>query len=291
MNLKSHHSHPRRPPWTSWSGLRPHRKLLKCGVHEEGTPLKNSTTRTRIGVSGHLISMNDTHQLSTLGLGDMAVSNTIGSNVFDILVGLGIPWGLQTMVINYGSTVSSSPRLISHRDTRHKLLMGMDSGIGPVPAESPHGTHCPPLLGTLAPIFHEGLWNGLRGTCPGKPHVQPPHTCAHGHARPLLMCSLTRSGDLNPRLANRPPLCAPHEHPPMLSRRNTLGCPRLSGQGPEQPRYSGHMCLFFSGEDQQPGSGLFRRAVAGLCRSHSESFWFWNCPLFHLILPRHLQSL
>lgn len=42
----------------------------------------------------------------------MAVSNTIGSNVFDILVGLGIPWGLQTMVINCGSTVSSS-RLFS----------------------------------------------------------------------------------------------------------------------------------------------------------------------------------
>ncbi|XP_041428952.1 sodium/potassium/calcium exchanger 4 isoform X2 [Xenopus laevis] len=39
------------------------------------------------------------------GLGDMAVSNSIGSNVFDILVGLGLPWGLQTMVINYGSTV------------------------------------------------------------------------------------------------------------------------------------------------------------------------------------------
>lgn len=42
---------------------------------------------------------------SFAGLGDMAVSNTIGSNVFDILVGLGVPWGLQTMAIDYGSTV------------------------------------------------------------------------------------------------------------------------------------------------------------------------------------------
>ncbi|KAF5910111.1 sodium/potassium/calcium exchanger 3-like [Clarias magur] len=39
------------------------------------------------------------------GLGDMAVSNSIGSNVFDILVGLGLPWALQTLAIDYGSII------------------------------------------------------------------------------------------------------------------------------------------------------------------------------------------
>jgi Ca2+/Na+ antiporter len=32
------------------------------------------------------------------GMGDMAVSNSIGSNVFDILLGLALPWALQMMV-------------------------------------------------------------------------------------------------------------------------------------------------------------------------------------------------
>uniref|UniRef100_A0A3B4ZU27 Sodium/potassium/calcium exchanger 3-like n=1 Tax=Stegastes partitus TaxID=144197 RepID=A0A3B4ZU27_9TELE len=45
------------------------------------------------------------------GMGDMAVSNSIGSNVFDILVGLGLPWALKTLAINYGSDVSSTLRV------------------------------------------------------------------------------------------------------------------------------------------------------------------------------------
>uniref|UniRef100_A0AAY4EWI5 Sodium/calcium exchanger membrane region domain-containing protein n=1 Tax=Denticeps clupeoides TaxID=299321 RepID=A0AAY4EWI5_9TELE len=44
------------------------------------------------------------------GLGDMAISNSIGSNVFDILVGLGLPWALQTLAIDYGSFVHLSSR-------------------------------------------------------------------------------------------------------------------------------------------------------------------------------------
>ncbi|KAG9275408.1 sodium/potassium/calcium exchanger 3 [Astyanax mexicanus] len=44
------------------------------------------------------------------GLGDMAVSNSIGSNVFDILVGLGLPWALQTLAIDYGSVIHLNSR-------------------------------------------------------------------------------------------------------------------------------------------------------------------------------------
>uniref|UniRef100_A0A3Q2SX20 Solute carrier family 24 member 3 n=1 Tax=Fundulus heteroclitus TaxID=8078 RepID=A0A3Q2SX20_FUNHE len=44
------------------------------------------------------------------GLGDMAISNSIGSNVFDILVGLGLPWALQTLCIDYGSNVYLNSR-------------------------------------------------------------------------------------------------------------------------------------------------------------------------------------
>lgn len=35
----------------------------------------------------------------------MAVSNAVGSNVFDILICLGLPWFIQTAIIKPGSRV------------------------------------------------------------------------------------------------------------------------------------------------------------------------------------------
>ena len=35
----------------------------------------------------------------------MAISNSVGSNVFDILIGLGLPWFLQTVVIEFNTDV------------------------------------------------------------------------------------------------------------------------------------------------------------------------------------------
>ncbi|XP_074504774.1 sodium/potassium/calcium exchanger 3-like [Sebastes fasciatus] len=40
------------------------------------------------------------------GMGDMAVSNSIGSNIFDVLLGLGFPWMLRTLIVSYGSVVT-----------------------------------------------------------------------------------------------------------------------------------------------------------------------------------------
>ncbi|CAL8271188.1 unnamed protein product [Merluccius merluccius] len=44
------------------------------------------------------------------GHGDMAVSNSLGSNVFDILIGLGVPWSIQTLAVNMGSQVQINSR-------------------------------------------------------------------------------------------------------------------------------------------------------------------------------------
>lgn len=44
--------------------------------------------------------------LFAAGMGDMAVSNSIGSNIFDVLLGLGFPWALRTLIVSYGSVVT-----------------------------------------------------------------------------------------------------------------------------------------------------------------------------------------
>ena len=44
------------------------------------------------------------------GHGDMAVSNAIGSNVFDILVCLGLPWFMSTAMVHPGSVVKVRSR-------------------------------------------------------------------------------------------------------------------------------------------------------------------------------------
>lgn len=40
----------------------------------------------------------------------MAVSNSIGSNVFDILVGLALPWFIETAIVDPGSVSSINSR-------------------------------------------------------------------------------------------------------------------------------------------------------------------------------------
>uniref|UniRef100_A0A672J2B9 Solute carrier family 24 member 6a n=1 Tax=Salarias fasciatus TaxID=181472 RepID=A0A672J2B9_SALFA len=46
------------------------------------------------------------------GMGDMAVSNSIGSNIFDVLLGLGFPWALRTLIVSYGSVTINSKGLV-----------------------------------------------------------------------------------------------------------------------------------------------------------------------------------
>jgi Ca2+/Na+ antiporter len=40
------------------------------------------------------------------GHGDMAISSSVGSNIFDILVGLPVPWLAQTVLVEPGSVIA-----------------------------------------------------------------------------------------------------------------------------------------------------------------------------------------
>ena len=51
------------------------------------------------------------------GHGDMAISNAIGSNVFDILMCLGLPWFIKTVIISPGSVV-----LVQHKGILYSTL-------------------------------------------------------------------------------------------------------------------------------------------------------------------------
>lgn len=54
-------------------------------------------------------------------MGDMAVSNSIGSNIFDVLLGLGFPWALRTLIVSYGSVVGNNCSL---SDRTNSIVIG-----------------------------------------------------------------------------------------------------------------------------------------------------------------------
>lgn len=63
------------------------------------------------------------------GYGDMAVSNAVGSNVFDILICLGLPWLIQTTMIDPGGHVNviskGMPHFIFHFDFQFCLFFNV----------------------------------------------------------------------------------------------------------------------------------------------------------------------
>ena len=77
--------------WASKLGcmLNIHPAVMGCTLRAAGTSVPDAI--------GSLL-------VAKQGQGDMAVSNAIGSNVFDILLGLGLPWMLNGLI--YGVTLS-----------------------------------------------------------------------------------------------------------------------------------------------------------------------------------------
>ncbi|KAI3351687.1 hypothetical protein L3Q82_020521, partial [Scortum barcoo] len=99
------------------------------------------------------------------GMGDMAVSNSIGSNIFDVLLGLGFPWALRTIVVSYGSVVT--PAVLSACDNQQQrsgILSHSSIGLSHThcslcPSEllavgPPAGTLPHPALRHLPPLLH-----------------------------------------------------------------------------------------------------------------------------------------
>jgi Ca2+/Na+ antiporter len=66
--------------------------------------------------------------VAKLGHGDMAVSSSIGSNIFDILVGLPLPWLLKTAIVEPGATVNIQSKSIPIMVITLFLMVGMTVG-------------------------------------------------------------------------------------------------------------------------------------------------------------------
>ena len=67
---------------------------------------------------------------SFLGHGDMAVSQALGSNVFDILFGLGLPWLIKTLIFDLDSTIEvQSIGMLMSCFTIFVLVLGMLLGF------------------------------------------------------------------------------------------------------------------------------------------------------------------
>ncbi|CAM9133546.1 unnamed protein product [Heterosigma akashiwo] len=68
--------------------------------------------------------------MARMGQGDMAVSSSIGSNVFDILVGLPIPWFIYTAMYRPGEVVTvQSPYLVVHTALLLVMVFAVISSI------------------------------------------------------------------------------------------------------------------------------------------------------------------
>merc|ERR1712057_70754 len=57
------------------------------------------------------------------GLGDMAVSSSIGSNIFDLCMGLPLPWFLKTVVLDLAQTGSTGYVRIGSEPMEFSLIM------------------------------------------------------------------------------------------------------------------------------------------------------------------------
>ena len=68
------------------------------------------------------------------GEGDMAVSNAVGSNVFDICLGLGLPWFIETAMVHPGA-----PRCIA---AAASPTAGVDVLRSRPPRKAPHDCLC-----------------------------------------------------------------------------------------------------------------------------------------------------